>query len=216
MKLDEFRIGKYPVTNAEYRAFVEATKAQPPQHWSGGKFPDELAAHPVVYVSWHDALKYCEWLTGKLRAAGQLADKSAIRLPTEAEWEMATRGTADARFYPWGDEWDAAKCNTADGGPGQTTPVGQYSPAGDSPFGLADMAGNVWEWCLTKWRDNYEDYKRNEDHDVKGDDARVLRGGSWYNPAVNARCAYRLRPSPDGRFRDIGFRLVASPFVSGR
>ena len=133
----EFEIGKYPVTNFEYRAFVQDTGHQPPGQWKDAQYPEGLGDHPVVAVSWHDAVAYCEWLSEK-------TDRP-YRLPAEAEWEKAARGT-DGRGFPWGDEWDESKCNTREGGPGTTIPVGQYSPDGDSPYGLADMAGNVWEW----------------------------------------------------------------------
>jgi toxoflavin biosynthesis protein ToxD len=104
--------------------------------------------HPVVYVSLRDAMAYCAWLNDALR--GELKDL-IVRLPTEAEWEKAARG-ADGRIWPWGDEFDQIKCNSDESKKGGTTPVGTYSPQGDSPYGAADMAGNVWEWCHTMYK----------------------------------------------------------------
>jgi formylglycine-generating enzyme required for sulfatase activity len=193
VELAEFTIGKYPVTNAQYAAFAKAT---------GRK--DAITGkddHPVVNVSWDDAVAFAEWLsvqTGKL-----------FRLPTEAEWEKAARGT-DGRIYPWGDAWDPKKANTREGGAGRTTPVGQYSPGGDSPYGCADMAGNVWEWTSSLYRPYpYEPGDGRED--LKAGGARVLRGGAYYDDPGGVRCACRFRDLPDYGSGDIGFRVVASP-----
>lgn len=142
---DEFEIGKYPVTNREWAAFVAATNRKPPSHWVDGKIPDGLDLHPVVNVSWHDSVAYCEWLS---EVTGD-----SYQLPTEKQWQRAAQGN-DERIYPWGDEWDATKCNSWEGNVQGTTPVGKYSPEGDSPYGCADMAGNVWEWTASKWKDD--------------------------------------------------------------
>jgi len=160
----------------------------------------------VVYVSWNDAQEYCKWLSGK-------ANK-AYRLPTEAEWEKAARGDKEGRVVPWGDEFDPAKANTAESKIGATTPVGQFSPQGDSPYGCADMAGNVWEWCAD-WFDEKE-YENRQDgvkdpQGSKGGEYRVLRGGSFYYPRRYTRCAYRIRNFPYYLYRNFGFRVVVSP-----
>jgi formylglycine-generating enzyme required for sulfatase activity len=189
ISLPEFWIDKTPVTNAQYAQFVSATDHEPPKHWRSGAYPEEKATHPVVNVSWRDAVAYAEWV-GK-------------RLPTEEEWEKAARGT-DGREYPWGDEFDKDKCNTSESGIGSTTPVGQYSPelhpelveGGDSPYGCADMAGNVWEWC-EDWYDNERKYK-------------VLRGGSWLVRRVGARSASRIFGRPVGGDDLVGFRCCLS------
>jgi len=194
-----YEIGKYPVTNFEYRAFVQDTGHEPPRHWEGDQYPPELGDHPAVNVTWHDAAAYCEWLSEKTGRP--------YRLPTEAEWEKAARG-ADGRQFPWGDEWDASKCNTAEGGPGTTTPVGQYSPDGDSPYGVADMAGNVWEWCA----DWFQAYQGNVFPDADyGETYRVLRGGSWDNLQDLARCAARHGNDPGPWDLSVGFQLVVAP-----
>jgi formylglycine-generating enzyme required for sulfatase activity len=173
--LPAFEIGRYPVMNSEYRAFVRDTEYRPPSHWEGDSYSEELGDHPVVNVSWNDAVAYCQWLSEKTGRN--------YRLPTEAEWEKAAGwdGQAGKRWrYPWGDDFDSEKCNTAEGGSGNTTPVGQYSPAGDSPYGAVDMAGNVWEWCQDWFAQDYYQHSPSENPPgpEKGD-SRVLRGGSW-------------------------------------
>jgi formylglycine-generating enzyme required for sulfatase activity len=137
-ELPQFWIDRTPVTNAEYARFVAATGYEAPQHWKGKTPPKEIVGHPVVYVSWHDAVAYVKW-------AGK-------RLPAEQEWEKAARGT-DGRKYPWGDQEPMPEL--ANFGEGGTTLVGKYSPQGDSPYGCVDMAGNVWEWTAS-------DYSRDE------------------------------------------------------
>jgi iron(II)-dependent oxidoreductase len=213
--LDEFQIAKYPVTNAQYHAFVQQTHQKPPHHWSGGRFPEELAAYPVVYVNWDDAVAYGQWLTRILREAGQLRENEVIRLPTEAEWEKAAAwdDTQKAhRIWPWGNQWDAAKCNAYEGGAGTTTPVGKYSPGGDSFYGIADLAGNVWEWCADWYDENY--YASSPDKNPTGATSgrsRVLRGGSWNLDQGPARGAVRHLYDPVyGYDYLIGFRVVVA------
>jgi formylglycine-generating enzyme required for sulfatase activity len=211
--LPSFEIGKYPVMNSEYRAFVRDTDHRPPSHWEGDTYPEELGDHPVVNVSWHDAVAYCQWLSEKTNRN--------YRLPTEAEWEKAAGWDEKAgkrRRYPWGNDFDPEKCNTEEGGLGKTTPVGQYSPAGDSPYGAADMAGNVWEWMSSLWGEDpgkpsfgypYNPDDGREDMEAQG--LRVLRGGAWYFSQIGARCAPRNRSDPDNRYDYFGFRVAASP-----
>lgn len=179
-ELPEFWIDKSPVTNAEYARFVTATGHDPPTHWGESKIPPKgITNHPVVYVSWHDAKAYAVW-------AGKF-------LPTEEEWEKAARGT-DGREYPWGNQVPTARsCNFGDN-EGGTTPVGRYSPQGDSPYGCVDMAGNVWEWTTSRHEEGRQ----------------VVRGGSFSRDSDRARCAYRGRYRPNVRSQVSGFRTVVS------
>lgn len=196
VELPTYQIGRYPVTNLEYKAFVEATNRPPPRHWEGDQLPDALADHPVVNVTWEDAAAYCDWL---VQTTGQ-----PYCLPTEQEWERAARGT-DGRRYPWDNDWDKKLANTREAGPGDTTPVGQYSPAGDSPNGCADMAGNVWEWTAS-WFQPYPGSSYQHEH--YGEKIRVLRGGCFSYNDVNARVAYRAGLLPDHGYGHIGFRVA--------
>jgi len=202
-----FEIGRYPVTNAEYAAFVEATGHTVPRHWREGRFPEELADHPVVHVTWRDALAYVAWLRERT--------EQPYRLPSEAEWEKAARGE-DGRLWPWGNDWDPARANCKPAGPGKTTPVGQYSPAGDSPYGAADVAGNVWEWCSSLWGDDPGESSfgypfRADDgrENLETSGLRIMRGGSWRsdNPGI-VRCAYRYGYPPVNWYVTLGFRVA--------
>ena len=177
--LPEYRIAKTPVTNTQYRTFVDATGYRAPLRWKNGQIPRGKADHPVVQVSWEDAQAFCDW--------------AGCRLPTEKEWEKAARG-ADGREYPWGNGWEAGRCNTYEAGIRDTTPVNKY-PQGASPYGLLDMGGNVWEWCQD-WSDSDRKY-------------RVLRGGSWYFSRSSARCAYGTWFDPGRRDYLVGFRCCA-------
>ena len=248
--LPAYQISRYPVTNAQYAAFVQDggyqndsywAEAQAQGYWQTGSFkgdlddqprskpydfglPYTLANHPVVGVSWYEALAYCRWLTERLaassaeqlRAAGLIEAGAVVRLPGEREWEKAARGT-DGQTYPWGEEITPEHANYDQTGVGATSAVGCF-PAGQSPFGCEDMAGNVWEWCQTKWQDSYEDYAddpSDDDNDNEGTARRVLRGGAFANSEDYVRCASRDRYSPNLRYMSIGFRLVLSPFTSG-
>jgi formylglycine-generating enzyme required for sulfatase activity len=196
--LPDYHLAKTPLTNAQYAAFVQATGHEQPEHWKGGKPPSGKEDHPVVWVSWHDAVAYYRWLS---EVTGR-----PYRLPSEAEWEKGARGT-DGRLWPWGNEWDAKRCNTIESGKGDTTPVGAY-PQGASPYGLLDMAGNVWEWT----RSVVKSYPYDPDdgrEDLEAEGARVLRGGSWSNIQFYARCVERDWYYPDDSLDTFGFRLVS-------
>jgi formylglycine-generating enzyme required for sulfatase activity len=200
VELPAYRIGRYPVTNAEYAAFVEAAGHKPPESWEGRKPPQGREDHPIVNVNWHDAVAYCQWLaesTGK-----------HYRLPSEAEWEKAARGT-DGRIYPWGNDWDVGRCNIREGGKGDTTSVGSY-PQGASPYGLLDMAGNVWEWTLSLHRP-YPYRSDDGREDPHAEDNRVLRGGSWLDYRRFARVSTRGTNVPDNFSFNVGFRVVVAP-----
>jgi formylglycine-generating enzyme required for sulfatase activity len=154
-----YYIARYPVTVAQFRAFVEDSGYEPRDPDSLGGLPN----HPVVWVYWDEAVKYCKWLTERLRAwAGTPAPLAAllreqgwtVRLPSEAEWEKAARGE-DGRIFPWGEGIDENRANYGMN-VGTTSAVGSF-PGGASPYGVQDLSGNVWEWCATKWQDSYED-----------------------------------------------------------
>jgi formylglycine-generating enzyme required for sulfatase activity len=204
MHLEAFYIGRYPVTNAQYKRFVDATGYETPRHWAHDSIPRGYENHPVVWVNWHDARSYCQWLSYETRRA--------VRLPTEAHWEKAARGT-DSREYPWGHGFDVAKCNTVESGIWATTAVGEYSPQGDSAYGVADMAGNVWEWTSSlRWDYPYDRDDGREDPEADG--TRVLRGGRFYDSAAYARVPYRYAAGPDAFSPYTGLRVVVAPLWS--
>jgi formylglycine-generating enzyme required for sulfatase activity len=188
--LDAFWIDKYEVTNAQYEKCVAAGACLPSAYADNGQFNGDR--QPVVGVSWDEATAYCRWVAG--------------RLPTEAEWEKACRGT-DGRIYPWGNKWDGFKANTDESGPGKTTDdVGSY-PTGASPYGALDMAGNVWEW-VADWYGQYNSGRQVNPTGPSSRQNRVQRGGSWLFDRNYARCAYRSSANPDFRLNGIGFRVV--------
>ena len=226
--VDAFYMDKYLVTNAQYLEFVIANpqwgkqskwyewdkkqKTSIPKryhdgdylkHWNENIYPEEKAHHPVTWVSWYAATAYAQWV-GK-------------RLPTEAEWEKAARGGLTGQEYPWGNSIDSTKanysCNIDD-----TTPVGQYPANG---YGLYDMSGNVWEWCLDVYDVGYytNSSRRNPIFDVNSVELaknkltndtiyRVLRGGSWLDASQLVRSAFRYRNTPTRTLAGIGFRCV--------
>ncbi|KAF0106945.1 MAG: hypothetical protein FD146_2055 [Anaerolineaceae bacterium] len=203
VELSEYYIGKHPVTNDQYQLFVDETSSRPPRHWEEGRYPEEKGEHPVVNVTWADAIAYCKWLSKK--------SGKQYQLPTEAEWEKAARGK-DGRIYPWGNEFDSQKCNTKESGKGDTTPVGHFSPAGDSPYGVADMSGNIFEWC-SDWMSptEYETRKDKKVKDPKGPEngaGHVIRGGAYDRNYLLARTTFRETDIPMSRSLRLGFRVV--------
>ncbi|MBN1813975.1 MAG: formylglycine-generating enzyme family protein [Anaerolineae bacterium] len=200
LHLPDYYIAKTPVTNAQYAVFVREAGHSGPNHWNGGNPPKGKEIHPVGGVTWHDAVAYCRWLAG--------VTGKPYGLPSEPEWEKAARGT-DGRIYPWGNSWDAKRCNTSEGGKKDTTPVGVY-PGGISPYGCLDMVGNVEEWTRSIFR-GYPYDPDDGREELEGAALRVLRGSSWYTGAVYARCAYRFRDIPRYVRIHIGFRVVISP-----
>jgi formylglycine-generating enzyme required for sulfatase activity len=254
-----YLISRHPITNAQFMAFVSAGGYREVQYWKeaeaeglwkGGKVkgyfdsqrregPQDygtlfgLANHPIVGITWYEALAFCRWLTGKLRElghglgvdnlaadglrAGAEGHELTVRLPTEAEWERAARGT-DGRIYPWKGDITEDHANHAMTGINMTSAVGLF-PRGESPEGAMDMSGNVWEWCSTRWVEDYKGYGKGatKREDLSSDSPRVLRGGSWVDFPEFLRCACRGRFYPDLLFRLLGFRVVGSfwPSISG-
>jgi formylglycine-generating enzyme required for sulfatase activity len=195
--LPGYWMGKYPVTVAQFREFAAEYR------WADWKSLQKPGHHPMVHVTWHDALAYCRWLAGKTGLP--------VTLPSEAEWEKAARGT-DGRLYPWGDAPpDAQRCNF-NNNVGTTTPVGQYSPQGDSTYECADMAGNVWEWTRSQWKAYpYRVEEGREDLSAGDSVRRVVRGGAFDSSGRHVRCAFCHSRLPSSRLQAQGFRVVLSP-----
>ncbi len=178
LTLPAFHIDAHEVTNGQYAQFVEATGHTVPDHWADGKPPEGKEDHPVVMVTYPDASAYCEW--------------SGKRLPTEMEWEKAARCT-DGREFPWGSLIGSARCNCHELKVNGTTPVHRF-PKGQSPYGVWDMVGNVWEWT-SDWYDN-------------GKSLRVVRGGSFNLSSNNIRCTVRYGIASERKRPYCGFRCV--------
>ena len=201
--LDEYWMGKAPVTNQQYQAFVRATGREAPDHWKKGNIPEGKENHPVVYVTWQDAVDFCAWVSE--------IGSQKVCLPTEAEWEKAARGT-DGRKYPWGNEkLTKSLCNYGGLLSGNTSPVGKYSPQGDSPYGCVDMAGNVWEWMADRYDSGY--YTNSPSGNPQGPTSgqrRVIRGGSWNNFGYDVRSANRNWEGSSYYGNYLGFRCARS------
>ena len=224
----EFFIGRFPVTNDEYARFVRAAghpapavRALPlvaaggrdtvfkdlatPYVWQRGEPPAGRGSHPVVLITYDDAVAYCRWLAEALRRA--------VRLPTEAEWEKAARGGVEGRRYPWGDDIDSSRCNflldPAVKHQRGTRTTGTYPP---NAYGLYDVSGNVWEWVADWYGSDY--YAISETKDPGGPQnghMRIVRGGSWVNEDVTMlRCGYRHKVPPDTYAYSIGFRIACA------
>ncbi|MCX7112239.1 MAG: SUMF1/EgtB/PvdO family nonheme iron enzyme [Proteobacteria bacterium] len=207
LTLPRFHIARYPVTHCQFQAFIDDAEGYSnPQWWEGlaRRFdqPEEptwdYSNHPRETVSWFDAVAFCRWLT---HLSGY-----EVRLPTEQEWEKAARGPKGFE-YPWGDRYKPGHANineTSDNAVPhyleQTSAVGLY-PQGQSPFGVLDMTGNVWEWCLNE-------YDQPQRKGMEGEARRVVRGGSWNFYQVYSRCAVRFWNPPDYRSNLFGFRVV--------
>jgi formylglycine-generating enzyme required for sulfatase activity len=257
--LRTYYIARYPVTLAQYQAFVKGSN----QRLRDVYGQSEYRNHPVVSVTWHDALAYCKWLTKRLREwkdtpeplrtllrHGADGDRLyTVTLPSEVEWEKAARGglqipaqpTVDRipardleatrvsalrenpyprRCYPWGDEPDLDRANSAGTGIGTTTAVGCF-PSGVSPYGVEDLSGNVWEWTRSLWGQvvsrpdfgyPYKLEDGREDLNASGDVFRALRGGAFGSGEKGIRCSSRGAADPSGKYGHIGFRVVISAF----
>jgi sulfatase modifying factor 1 len=242
--VDAFAIDRHPVTNAQYSAFAAATgyRTVAEEHgfglvygetfwqevtgacWRQPAGPGKVTAaerhdHPVVHIAWPDAMAYCAW--------------AGLRLPSEAEWEYAARGSSGQRMWPWGDAWDPARCNSAEttgsapigdmagwrtwwagyrsthAVPG-TSPVGAH-PAGTSPFGVSDLSGNVQEWTASSYLPYDPDASYGDLYTRIAGRYRVIRGGSWMHYRWQTRCAERIAADPLYSNFSIGFRCAADP-----
>jgi formylglycine-generating enzyme required for sulfatase activity len=187
--LSEFLIDKTEVTWRQFRKFTAAKGTELPRIPIWGT-PDD---YPAAFILWEEAQEYCQWAGG--------------RLPTEAEWEKAARGT-DGRKYPWGNEWDPQRCNSISGGPHRPESVGSF-PNCVSPYGVLDMSGSMWEWCADRYGESY--YAEGVSRDPEGPTSgrlHVMRGGAWMSQPIWLRAAYRFKASPTSRNADHGFRCA--------
>lgn len=224
LSLPEYWIGRSHVTVAQFAAFVKATgyktraeRDGKSYSWNGSAGTELVGAdwthpkgpamdtkgkedHPVVHVSWDDAIAFCAWAAN--------ATGKAIRLPSEAEWEKAARGTG-GRNYPWGDVAPTTAQTNFINMIGTTTPVGIYSPSGDSPYGCVDMAGNAWQWVNSLYRPY--PYSATDGRESASDRGRrVLRGGGFLDLGYDVRAARRFFNDPSAHLEYIGFRVCAS------
>lgn len=194
--IDEFMLATTQVTNEQYAIFLRDTATLLPPFWTDPNF--NRPQQPVVAVSWHDAVRYCEWLPSR---SGQ-----RFRLPTEAEWERAARGGCEGALYPWGDAPPESIPGYADRWKTGPEPVAQSDP---NPFGLFNMCDNVHEWCSDWFDANY--YAASPDRNPQGPPSgvrRSSRGGSWRHHIKVSRCAARSSIPPEFQYADYGFRVA--------
>jgi len=207
-ELPAFAIAQYSITAKQFQVFVEAQDGYADARWwtfseaaaawiakqkgpLGAVLPgDDL---PRIHVTWYEAVAFARWLEHRTGCH--------IDLPTEQQWQRAAQGD-DERAYPWGSVFDRARCNTSESCIWRLTPVTRY-PEGASPYGVVDLAGNVWEWTLSLWS--------SEKHSLHGTAERVVRGGSWLDFQASARVSARSANNPDGRGISLGFRIVTQP-----
>ncbi|MEU1955668.1 formylglycine-generating enzyme family protein [Nocardia rhamnosiphila] len=221
IELPPFRLSRTPVTDRQYLSFVLDDNGPIPDHWeTDTSIWKDNVDRPVVMVSYHDALRYCAWLTDRLHNTGQLNADDVITLPSEVEWEAAA-SNGQGEHYPWGDQADPACCNIRVTAVNQPTTVRMYSPQGDSLCGCADLVGNVWEWTRSLWGPSYRKprfaYPYNP-FDGREDSGhfnmrRVVRGGAFYYATDCADSHTRNRMMPARRHPGGGFRVAA---IGGR
>ena len=219
LPLPEFWISRYPITYCQFQTFLDDPEGFNDSRWFAGLAAREddrrmyeqsfnFDNHPRETVNWYQTMAFCRWLSWRLGGdydLKKIADWK-VRLPTEFEWEKAARGT-DGRHYPYEGEYDPKKSNMNDTGIGQTSAVGIF-PNGASPYGVEDMSGNIWEWCLSDYHDPKLDASK--ENLRKKDTARVLRGGSSFNNPFYARAVFRLVNHAENLDYSSGFRVVVS------
>jgi len=203
--IDPFYMAKYLVTYSQFQIFIDAGDGYRNERWwlglaerpiKPGDQKWQIKNHPRENVSWYEAVAYCRWLS--------VREGYEVRLPIEWEWQWAAQGP-EGREYPYEGSFDATKCNCENSGFGRTTPVDCF-PLGASLFGVMDMSGNVWEWCLNE-------YIKQDIIEIGGNRERALRGGSWYDNSTSLGSAYRRKESPDFAGSQVGFRCVRSKQV---
>lgn len=214
--LAKFEISRDLITVAHFAKYVSESEARFPSNWVSDEWLISHATHPVSSVSWHEAIRYCDWLTNSMKAEGLLQLNSRVMLPSEAQWEKAGRGS-DGRKYPWGDTMDPKKCNIKSSGILTTTPVGSFSPAGDSVFGCRDLIGNVREWTTSLWgpagnaalfKYPYHTDDGRDDLNAPDNIRRVVRGGGYYYDDKCSNCVVRNRAFTKNTHDGCGFRAV--------
>jgi sulfatase modifying factor 1 len=194
--VDAFEMAAFQATNAEFARFLAATDSTPPPHWLEENFNDPKM--PVVAVSWHEAARYCEWLSG---VSGKL-----YRLPTEAQWERAARGGAESLLYPWGDAPPEMVPDYPKRWKAGPEPVGLYAP---NAYGLYNFGDNVHEWCTDWYDDSY--YAHSPERNPLGPKhgaRKASRGGSWRHHIKVTRTAARSSIPPEFQYTDYGFRIA--------
>ena len=197
--VDSFELAAYQVTNADYQCFLEATGASAPPYFADPNFKDPKM--PVVAVSWHESMAYCQWLSG--------VSGKEFRLPTEAEWECAARGGAQSSLYPWGDSPPESLPDYSNRWKNGPEPVGLYPP---NAYGLYNMGDNVHEWCSDWYDANYYGYSPEQNPRGPADGSRrASRGGSWRHHIKVSRNAARSSIPPEFQYADYGFRVACSP-----
>jgi len=243
---DDYYLSQYPVTQAQYGQFVAVQGYAEPRWWGEaekagywradkgfkGRYDDDfriaprhygepfsLPNHPVVGVSWYEAVAFTRWLNEEVKndrcvlhdhQGKPLTGKFEIRLPSETEWEKAARGTKDARAYAWGDTPNPDLANYDATGIGSTSAVGCFANTAAYPFAVEEMSGNVWEWCITPRQSSYENY--DDVKNIKNNTSNILRGGSWFNYDDRLRVSFRNHYFfPDYHYNTYGFRLLALP-----
>jgi formylglycine-generating enzyme required for sulfatase activity len=192
----DFWLTRFLVTNEQYAVYIGEGR-HPVSGWK------KKRNHAVVNVTWKDTLAYCKWLNERLK--DELPQGAVLRLPTEAEWEKAARGE-NGYEWPWGNEFDKAKCDLDERGRWSTTPIGTYSPQGDSPYGCADMVGNVWEWTHSKFKPY--PYRADDGREDEKGAVRAMRGGAFPFNRGHARVAFRGRHLPVFLWLHYGFRVA--------
>jgi formylglycine-generating enzyme len=198
--VDAFQLAATQVTNAEYAQFLTTTGAAPPPFWQDARL--NHPQQPVTAVSWHEAVRYCEWLTSQTARI--------YRLPTEAEWELAARGGLEQKQFPWGDATPQSLPDYATRWLTGPEPVARYAP---SAFGLYDIGDNVHEWCSDWYDPNY--YAVSPERNPRGPGQSPMqparkssRGGSWRHQIKVARCSARSSIPPEFQYADYGFRVA--------
>jgi formylglycine-generating enzyme required for sulfatase activity len=203
--------------NVEYMKWEKIQGANWKKPLGGRSGAETIEQHPVVQVCWYDAKVFCDWLNQNHKH--ELPSGYCFRLPSEAEWEKAARGSK-GREWPWGNEFDPSLSNSRESGRFHTVKIGTYSPEGDSEYGVADMSGNIWEWTITLWGNDrntpsyvypYLSQDGREEQGAGEEFCRVIRGGSYKDDWKGVRTACRDIDPPNYSLSNLGFRIYVTP-----